>query len=71
MLEVSRYIHLNPVKAKMVKPPEHYPWSSYHSYKSPYANPPEFVNLNSMLEYYEGTEEEKRRKYCQEDESRR
>ncbi|WP_394239564.1 transposase [Niallia oryzisoli] len=71
MLEVSRYIHENPVKAKMVMLPEHYPWSSYHLYKNPYATPPEFVNLNSILDYYEGSEEEKRRKYCQEDESRR
>ncbi len=30
MLEVSRYIHLNPVEARMVRAPEQYPWSSYH-----------------------------------------
>jgi putative transposase len=29
MLETSRYIHLNPVRAKMVKRPEEYLWSSY------------------------------------------
>ena len=29
MLVVSRYIHLNPVKAKMVEAPEEYKWSSY------------------------------------------
>lgn len=29
LLEASRYIHLNPVKANIVKYPEHYPWSSY------------------------------------------
>ena len=28
-LQTSRYIHLNPVKAKMVAHPEDYPWSSY------------------------------------------
>lgn len=28
-LQTSRYIHLNPVKAKMVFHPEDYPWSSY------------------------------------------
>lgn len=28
-LQVSRYIHLNPVKANMVRTPESYPWSSY------------------------------------------
>lgn len=29
LLELSRYIHLNPVRAKMVKRPEEYRWSSY------------------------------------------
>lgn len=32
MLEVVRYIHLNPVKAKIVRNPEQYPWSSHHAY---------------------------------------
>ena len=31
-LEVSRYIHLNPVRAKMVARPEAYRWSSYQGY---------------------------------------
>ena len=31
-LELSRYMHLNPVRAKMVAKPEDYPWSSYRSY---------------------------------------
>ena len=30
--ELSRYIHLNPVRAKMVARPEEYQWSSYRSY---------------------------------------
>lgn len=30
LLEVSRYIHLNPVRAKMVDSPEKYMWSSYN-----------------------------------------
>lgn len=30
--ELSRYIHLNPVRAKMVKTPEQYQWSSYPFY---------------------------------------
>lgn len=30
-LQTSRYIHLNPVKAKMVAHPEDYPWSSYRT----------------------------------------
>jgi putative transposase len=30
--ELSRYIHLNPVRGKMVESPEEYVWSSYQSY---------------------------------------
>jgi putative transposase len=32
VLETSRYIHLNPVRAKMVDKPENYIWSSYSMY---------------------------------------
>lgn len=32
LVELSRYIHLNPVKAKMVFSPEQFKWSSYRSY---------------------------------------
>ncbi|MCB2293919.1 transposase [Clostridium algoriphilum] len=32
LLSTSRYIHLNPVRANMVKNPEEYPWSSYKIY---------------------------------------
>ena len=31
-LEISRYIHLNPVRAKRVETPEDWPWSSYRGY---------------------------------------
>ena len=31
-LQVSRYIHLNPVKAGMVTKPEQYKWSSYQTF---------------------------------------
>jgi len=31
-MELSRYIHLNPVRAHMVKDPLLYPWSSYQDY---------------------------------------
>jgi hypothetical protein len=31
-LEVSRYIHRNPLEAKMVDAPQDYPWSSYSLY---------------------------------------
>ncbi len=34
LLELSRYIHLNPVRAKMVKKPEEYTYSSYKGFIS-------------------------------------
>lgn len=32
LLELSRYLHLNPVRARLVERPEEYPYSSYQSY---------------------------------------
>lgn len=32
LLELSRYIHLNPVRAKLVKSPHQYRWTSYKDY---------------------------------------
>ncbi len=32
LLELTRYIHLNPVRAKLVAKPEGYKWTSYHGY---------------------------------------
>lgn len=65
MIEVSRYIHLNPVQAKMVKRPEHYPWSSYYLYLYPNSIQPRFMNIEHILDYFEGTAEDKRRLYCE------
>lgn len=39
LLEASRYIHNNPVKAKMVKQPEQYFWSSFNDYLGLHKNP--------------------------------
>ena len=36
-LELSRYIHLNPVRAMMVHKPDLYEWSSYRAYVGPAA----------------------------------
>ncbi len=32
LLALLRYIHLNPVRAKLVSSPDDYPWSSHHAY---------------------------------------
>lgn len=49
--ELSRYIHLNPVRAKMVKTPDEYEWSSYHFYigKDP---TPDWLNRDFILGYF-------------------
>lgn len=63
MIEVSRYIHLNPVEAKMVKRPEHYPWSSYQFFLHPHKQPPAFLDIMYVLDYYVGSDQEKRELY--------
>jgi REP element-mobilizing transposase RayT len=51
-LELSRYIHLNPVKAKIVERPEEYKWSSYRGYtgreKNKYIDKKEIRKLMGM-----------------------
>lgn len=49
-LNVSKYIHLNPVEAYMVKKPELYPWSSYKAYVYNERNP--HVNTERILSYF-------------------
>ncbi len=40
LLQVTRYIHRNPVEAGWVERPEDWPWSSYHGYLDRLAAPP-------------------------------
>jgi REP element-mobilizing transposase RayT len=61
MLEVSRYIHLNPLEAGMVEKAEEYQWSSYRYYLYTRGGP--FLSRHVILDYFSGDEEEKRRKY--------
>jgi REP element-mobilizing transposase RayT len=51
--ELSRYIHLNPVRAKMVKTPEEYEWSSYQFYIG-VKRPPEWLHRDFILGYFGG-----------------
>lgn len=50
MLETSRYIHLNPVRAKMVNSPQEYKWSSYKIYIG--AEESKFVSYTKILSYF-------------------
>lgn len=50
LLEVTRYVHLNPVRAGMVKKPEEYPWSSYRIYVN--ETPHHLVDAEKILSYF-------------------
>ncbi|HHY74245.1 MAG TPA: transposase [Bacillus bacterium] len=62
-LEVSRYIHLNPVGAQMVTSPETYPWSSYEAYISNIINP--HVTTSKILSYFPNPQKENYRRYVE------
>lgn len=50
-VELSRYIHLNPVRAGMVSRPEQYVWSSYRSYIGT-QGAPGWLRSNFILGYF-------------------
>lgn len=58
-LEASRYIHLNPVKARMVEKPEEYHWSSYSMYIG--VHPERIIDADRILSYFK--KENKRQLY--------
>lgn len=50
-MELTRYIHLNPVRAGMVVLPEEYSWSSYRSYIG-LTPAPDWLRLEAILGYF-------------------
>lgn len=62
LAELSRYIHLNPVRAAIVTRPEQYPWSSYHWY-SANGNGPPWLKTGFILGRFAATSAEAREKY--------
>ena len=61
LLELSRYLHLNPFRAKMVKSPELYSHSSYGSYTSDHKD--EIITHDMILGMLTGDEDSARRRY--------
>lgn len=49
MFEVSRYIHMNPVRANIVGRPEDYQWSSYRYYIYPEMKTPPFLDKDYFI----------------------
>lgn len=48
LLELARYVVLNPVRAKLVATPEEWPWSSYRSFINP-VSAPQWLDTASTL----------------------
>jgi REP element-mobilizing transposase RayT len=63
LLEVVRYIHLNPVRASIVESPNDYPWSSHHAY---IGRPrPAWVTTDFVLDCFGATPSDAREAYLQ------
>jgi len=60
--ELSRYIHLNPVRAGIVEKPEEYPWMSYHGYTED-AAAPAWLTTGFILGYFDKKEAAARKEY--------
>ena len=61
LLATSRYIHLNPVKAKMVNKPEEYKWSSYSMTIG--IEKEKIINSEKILEYFQSNYKRELYKY--------
>jgi putative transposase len=53
LVQLVRYVHLNPVRAKMVSDPGDYPWSSHRYYLRPRGAPP-WIDVGAVLEMLGG-----------------
>lgn len=64
LLQVARYIHLNPVKANLAKSPEDFPWSSCSFYIDMQATgKPEALQRAILLGFFGQSEEEATRSF--------
>ncbi len=61
--ELSRYLHLNPIRAGIVKKPEDYQWMSYRYYTKDTA--PSWLFTGFILSYFGNKEEKAKEKYRQ------
>lgn len=61
LLECGRYVELNPVRAKMVRDPRDYPWSSYRVYAEGVDNP--LITPNPLYATLGATAQERQYEY--------
>jgi len=62
LLELTRYVVLNPVRAGMVEAPEQWPWSS-HGAMMGTAPVPKWLAVEGLLSQFGSSREEARRRY--------
>ena len=62
LLELVRYIHLNPVRANMVETPSDYQWSSHNAYLG--INCPNWLTVTTVLNMFATRIGEARRRYA-------
>ena len=60
--ELSRYIHLNPVRARIVNMPDQHKWSSYQYYTVK-KKKPEWLRVDFILNYFGGELKSSKKKY--------
>ena len=60
-MELSRYIHLNPVRARLVSKPDEYYWSSYREYTNDSKS--EWINTEWLLRQFGMKKRECQKKY--------
>ena len=65
LLVASRYVHLNPVRAKLVSRPGEFPWSSYCVYRKASQDPAQLVDPTLVLSLVSQDPERQRQEYCQ------
>lgn len=63
VLEASRYIHLNPIRANMVEKPEDYEWSSYPMYIG--SKKEKLIFSEKLLSYFKNKDRELYKRYVE------
>lgn len=62
-LELTRYIHLNPVRAGLVSRPGDYPYSSYRNYLSEKQEGEKLVDTDEVLKWFGKKFQTQRKRY--------
>jgi putative transposase len=61
LLELVRYIHLNPVRARLVDNPDHYRWSSHGAYRGGAC--PKWLTTDRVLQVFASSANKAQRRY--------